>query len=317
MTRARDSADGTPSVTADVPSPVGSRTQPVRAVLATVAACVGAVMVAGCGPESPPVTMPPSEPTALVLRLEQAGGLVPPGLPRVPQFSLYGDGRVVTTAAPGTSGAQPALPALQQRRLSRAGIRRVLLGGRDAGLEAGADYGQVVVPDAPVTTFTLVSAGRRRVVRTVGLSLEPSAGTGSLTSRQSAARRRLRAFESRLLNPDRWLADVTTEPTSAYRGSALAAFAAPAEALGSVATAARRSWPLGDLASAGVARAAGRCQVVRGRDLVAVLSSVRGASNQMLWRSGGAWYHVQLRPLLPDERNCADVLGRAGVRLKR
>jgi hypothetical protein len=95
------------------------------------------VMLAGCAaiaggtptPSGLPATASPTpapsqavahstDPTALILRVEQAGGFVAPGfiVTRTPQFSLYGDGTVIyelppaSNAVVGAIALRPLLP---------------------------------------------------------------------------------------------------------------------------------------------------------------------------------------------------------------
>jgi hypothetical protein len=255
-----------------------------------------------CGSERAAAPPPPADPEALVLRVERSGGLEPPGgrINRVPEFSLYGDGRAIVPAAPRVPA--PAVPRLRVRTVSGAGIERMLAAAGEAGLLDGADFGAPSIPDASTTTIVAETEGRRHVTEVVALA-EATGSDPALTAAQVEARERLRAFVAQLQRPEDVVGRRNVGRARPYRARALAVFAT--EAAGAAGPAER--WPLRDLASAGVARAGGRCQVLRGTRLRTVRRVLEGATAQTPWRSGGRAYHLQFRPLLPGERRCGDV----------
>ena len=71
-------------------------------------------------------------------------------------------------------------------------------------------------------------------------------------------------------------------------------------------------WPLGDLATLGMPTGwpteTARCFVVSGVDAATLRAIVAETPRAKPWQSGDAWWQVALRPLLPDEHTCADVV---------
>ena len=61
-----------------------------------------------------------------------------------------------------------------------------------------------------------------------------------------------------------------------------------------------RPWPLSGLAATD-------CAVYDGPEAAAVLAAARSATEGDAWEAAGATYTVAFRPLLPDERACADL----------
>ncbi len=95
------------------------------------------------GPIVTPTPMPTAAgfqydtgPNALVLRIKTSGGLVPPGyyFGEVPDFSLYGDGRVIVTGPVPAIYPGPALPNLVQFTLDSRQMTDLLVSAEQAGL---------------------------------------------------------------------------------------------------------------------------------------------------------------------------------------
>jgi len=273
------------------------------ALLAVVSAL--AVLAAGCGGTSAqPSPEHPTGPTDLVMSVVVPPGLIPPGGEfRLPDFSLYGDGRVVL-AGPDDR----PLPAPMERRVTAAGIRQILTAARDAGLTGGTDYGQPQLPDAPSGTFQVVTDGRRQVTRVVAPDTDLR-GDPTLDQDQQATRARLRDFRRRLTDLDSWLAPHLTGAATPYRYSRMAVFALPQEPDPSAPP--PLAWPLGSLASAGEPMAGGRCVIVAGEELARVRTAAKDATPATPWRDGDSTFHLTFRPLLPDENSCRAVHSRA------
>jgi alpha-tubulin suppressor-like RCC1 family protein len=105
-------------------------------------------------------------------------------------YTLYGDGTVVvpeTTATGGTTGTT------RRFTLDEAGIQRVLIAARDAGLLATTpiDYGHPGISDAFQTTVVLNAAGRALTRDAYAMEFTDSV---SLSAAQRAARETLMAF---------------------------------------------------------------------------------------------------------------------------
>jgi len=89
---------------------------------------------------------------------------------------------------------------------------------------------------------------------------------------------------------------VVAGSTRRYAAAAIAVLVRPSDATNGD----THAWPLGDLAGTD-------CVVLNGSDATTVLDAARTAHEGDVWESAGATYDVAFRPLLPDERTCADV----------
>jgi len=142
-----------------------------RLIAVSVVALVAAACAAGGAgsrpspspaPSGPPRIAHPTGASELVLRIGYDGGFVAPGyfLTRLPQVSVYGDGRVVTEGPVIEIYPGPALPNLLVSRVSEAGLQAMLAAAADAGL-LGQDrhHDCVGIADAPTTTFVVSADG--------------------------------------------------------------------------------------------------------------------------------------------------------------
>jgi hypothetical protein len=68
-----------------------------------------------------------------------------------------------------------------------------------------------------------------------------------------------------------------------------------------------RPWPLSRPAAAFAGDRMKSCLIVTGPELAALLAGVKGADLTTRWVSGDQRYGFVVRPLLPEEANCADV----------
>ena len=134
------------------------------------------------------------------------GGFIAPQaqLHRVPLLALYGDGRLIVPGPQIELYPGPALPNLQVRAVSEAGIQAILAAARAAGLLGPDRQYDGHMPDVPTTTFTVVADGARHVVSVQGLGAGgPATGSGS---EDSAAVARLVTFQLKVtdlgLSPD-------------------------------------------------------------------------------------------------------------------
>lgn len=249
---------------------------------------------------SPATTTLPIGEDQLVLRIETTGGLLPAGflVSEIPEFSLFGDGRVITEGPQIAIFPPPALPNLQATQLSDAEMQTVLQAAADAGL-AGADahFDYPLVEDAPTTYFTMVTDGITHSVNAYALDFEDS---GQLDPATAAARKRLSQFRTSALNI---AGRVGSQP---YEFDRLAVYGEVGEP---GAPPDLRDWPLGDLGTelADTGLGALRCALFSGEDLQILLPALQQASTETAWQSEGLIYRVYLRPLLPDESGCRIV----------
>ena len=249
-------------------------------------------------PTSIPDTTTPAGADDLVLRIETTGGFVPPGflVTEIAEFSLFGDGRVITVGPQIEIFPPPALANLLFTQLTDSELRTVLQAAADAGL-AGDDihFDYPLVADAPTTYFTLVTDGVTHSVSAYALGFESA---GQLDPAPAAARQRLARFRARAL-------DIAGQIGSSqpYGFERVAVY-------GEVADAGEppdvRDWPLDDLGNALADTGLGvfRCAVFSGEDLRVLLPELERASTATTWQSEGLTYVVYLRPLLPDEAGC-------------
>lgn len=256
----------------------------------------------------------PTGPDQLVLRIDTDGGFVAPGfiLTHIPEFSLYGDGRIVMPGPQIAIYPAPALPSLVEMQVSEAGIQRILEAASAAGL-LGPDlhYQAIGIADAGTTTFTLVSGGARHTVSAYALGIDasvPQAGP------DAAARKQLAALRDRLTGAADWLADTVVEPQAQYALRAVRIYSDPAQPgqdpSGIQPT--HADWPLATPLAAGSPAGGGpdtKCTLVDGEGLAVLLPALRSADQLTIWRSGGSEYQLRLRPLLPDESGCRRVGG--------
>lgn len=275
-----------------------------------------ALLVGACTGGSGPISHP-SGSDELVLRIETVGGFVPPSflLGRVPDLSIFGDGRVIVLGPQIAIFPGPALPNLVTFRLSEAGLQVLLENARAAGLLGpDAHYDYPFIADAPTTSFTVVADGRRHVISAYALSLG-GLGEPQLDPEVRRARAALAAFQARAFDLRSWLAGEIVEPETAYDFRSIRQFVTAAgqpdepgpDQPGDIPPN-FIEWPLDvPLAVFGdpMTNLEGtRCGVVTGGDLVTLLPALRDANDLTLWQSGSESYRLTLRPLLPDESGC-------------
>ena len=281
-----------------------------RAALGTLLAVV---VIAGCGhtanegqKDSASGRFTHShDPDEVAIEVSFGGGLAPPVVrvgDSLPRVWISGDGRYLRRLATGAD--TPALVALEERRIPEAALQNLLVEASNAGLLADSpDYGSPKIFDAANTRILVVAEGRRHdvLVRALGYPV------ADLDAAAVAARERVSRFLDLLEHPER-IAGVGAAST--YPPTAVAVFVlGPAAAS---ATTPPVTWPLADLATVGTPTdwpgPSARCLVVTGADLGAVQVAAAGITRSAPWRSGNALWQIALRPLLPDEHTCADVV---------
>ena len=272
-------------------------------------AAVVAVVLTGCsgaGTTADPRMMLTSAGDDMVIEVSIGGGLAPQAVrvsDSLPRVGIGGDGRYLRQRLDGP--ADPALPTLEERRMSQDALAALLDEARSAGLLAdNPDYGKPLIADAMVTRVVVVSGGTRHQVLVSALGY-PSPG---LSDAAMAARAKLSRFIDVLQHPERITG---VSGPQAYGPAQLAVFV-----LGSAGDSGGKApaiWPLGDLGTAGAPSewpdGSARCLVVTGGELASVTDAAAGQGRFTPWRAGDGLWDIGLRPLLPDERNCADVVG--------
>lgn len=243
---------------------------------------------------------------SMVIEVSTGGGLAVPAVrvsDSLPRIWITGDGRYLQQTSDGP--ANPALIALEERRIPETALAGLFDGARTAGLlEDDPDYGSSQIADAMVTRIVIVTAGTRHEVLVSALGY-PDPG---LPDAAIAARARLTQFLDALRHPERitGVSDPARYPPSAMAVFILGPASDPAS--GSPAL-----WPLDDPGTAGAptdwpVRSA-RCLVVAGEELASVASAAAEKDRFSPWRFGDNLWDIALRPLLPDEQSCADAVG--------
>lgn len=275
--------------------------------LSRLTATLALAAVAGCAsPSGVAESSVPYAPSDVVLRVRTAGGFVAPqaAMASLPEVSVYGDGRVVTTGPIPAVYPGPALPNVQLQRIAPAELPGLVHRALDAGVGSGADLGSTHVADAPTTTFTV------RTVEGVVTTDAPALGVGGddgLTGPQHAARQRLRDLLAALTDLRGTLgADAVSRPEP-YRPALVAAFAgewAPGTQP-QLPDPPEIAWPGPALPGPPLPdRPNVHCLTT---EAAPVLAAAAGANARTPWTSAGARWALQLRPLLPDESSCADL----------
>ena len=291
----------------------------IRHALALTAALL---LMAGCAqrggatpaPETsspPPVTLPEGD-AVLVLRVEHVGGFVPAEwtYSRLPAYSLYADGRLITDGPVPAIYPGPALPNVQVQQLDDATLRALVDRAVAAGVAESTDLGSPPVADLPSTRFTLTTAAGTvvREVYALDYALEGDGMEADLTDEQVNGRARLRDLLTTLFDAGQQPGPDGLPPVESYVPSAVAAitspWADPEDGLASP----EQPWPGPELPGEPVGGPLQvGCVVATGEQATAVLTAAATASATTPWASGNARWSVVFRPLLPDESGCADL----------
>ena len=258
-------------------------------------------------PENATASLPSGD--DLIARVESSGGFVPAEqtVGTLPTISVYADGRVITQGPVPKIYPGPALPNLQVLTISAGQIQQLIKEASDAGIRSGTDFGRPNVADAPTTLVTVKTAQGTQSVSVVALDEAP-ADDPSLTDAQEAARATLAGYVKMLTSLA--AGDGATDSV-AYTPESLAVFARPwtkPTENDPAQTTADWTGPAlpGDYLNPNVKIG---CVVVTGDDVRAVMTSAARANRLTPWNSEGAKYFVNFRPLLPDEKGCAEFKG--------
>jgi hypothetical protein len=261
-----------------------------------VAFAAAGMMLAACGGSSSgSSTGATARRDVAVLRVTTRGGFTAESrqAAQLPQLSVYEDGRVLILGPTTLEFPGPALPNLQEFRLTREGLARIVDDARAAGLldDPSPDFGNPGITDQPTTTVTVRADGITRHVDVYALSFRDG-----LTAEQRDNRERLERLIQQVGDPDAQRPVVVPNSTRRYETTALAVLVRRSDTTDGE----TRDWPLDDLAGT-------ECEVFRGSDLTAVLDAAGNARQDAQWLSGNESYQLVFRPLLPDEKGCDDV----------
>jgi hypothetical protein len=268
---------------------------------------------------APPSAELPADAAALVLRVEYAGGFVTPEttVSRIPSYSLYADGRLITNGPIAAIHPTFALPNLQVQVLDGVTVRDLANRALAAGVAETTDLGSPPIADMPSTRFTLTTAEGTFVREVSALSHHVSEGDPSeaeLTDEQRAGRAKLRELLTALRDLGQQPTTEGQAPFDRYVAESVAAivhpWTAPEEAVAQGMTPEPVPWPgptlpgepIGPLPDLG-------CVVATGDQATAVIAAARDANVLTPWLSpDDIRWSVTFRPLLPDESGCADLL---------
>ncbi|GAA4610290.1 hypothetical protein BJY16_007767 [Actinoplanes octamycinicus] len=274
------------------------------------AAAIPLILMAGCarpdsagsaGNAADPITESASatDPTVLV-RIAQEGGFVPTSYRygRLPDVTVYADGRVISNGPVPAIAPGPALPNLQVLRITPERAAQWAADAIAAGVKTGADLGAPGVADIPDTVITATSGGTTQTVRVTALhQAQPT--DPNLSASQQAARKKLAGYVDELTA-------LTTETGSpapdAYVPDSLAALAQDYVATDDGLKQQPQDWPGPALPGAELSPGTGLyCVSVSGAEKDKLWAAAGKANMRTPWVSGGKQWQVTFRPLLPDE----------------
>jgi hypothetical protein len=237
----------------------------------------------------------------LVLRVEHIGGFVMPStlVARLPVVSVHADGRVISEGPVVAIYPAPALPNLQVRTIGPGQVQDLVDRALAAGVAETSDLGSPPVADVPTTRFTVVTTEETYVRDAYALWETPE--DNGLTPEQRDARERLTDLLTALTDQS-----AATEP---YVPEAVAAVASPWIDPGDGLPQPEQPWPGPALPGEPTGGPPDvTCVTATGDEARALLDAARSANAATPWVTGnGTRWSVLLRPLLPDERGCADL----------
>jgi hypothetical protein len=235
------------------------------------------------------------------------GGFVPVDytFTRMPEITVYGDGRVITQGATPAIYPPYALPAIAQSRLSADAVDQLVRLAIEAGIGDNDDYGTPPVADVPDTHFVVVSDQGVRETTVYALGFEAP----DLTPAQQAARGKLRAFADKLADLAKTVGADKLADEGLYEPTSVALIVrASSGATDPTLPQAPRDWPGPALPGQELGQGLGlSCLTVSGADMATVLEAAASANMLTPWVWEGSSYLVAFRPLLPDESSCADL----------
>lgn len=251
-------------------------------------------------PSTPPVPVGkidhPTDPTAVVLRIEVSGGFLAPGgqLLSAPAFTLYGNNIAIYRPSNDPSGAQ--YPPFMAATLNADQVDALLGFALDTGdlRDAKATYTRPVA-DAPTTVFTIDAGGVTKRVSVLGLGV-----TVGNAGPDAAAYKAFQKLAERLTSFDAQVASGGVVSSGTYQPALYRAILSQGAAAQSV------QWPWPDLPLSDFSADAnsGALLGVLTADQASKVTTVPsgGAADIGVLAPDGTAYTLQLRPLLPDER---------------
>jgi hypothetical protein len=257
----------------------------------------------------------------LVLQVVHTDGFLTPQLlaARPPLVSVYADGRVITQGPQIEIFPPPALPNLQVQHVDAEAVSLLVDRALRAGVAGSADLGRPPVADLPTTRFTVVTREETSVREVYALGAEgppdppgsarPDSPGSGLTEEQQAARTELQDLLRALVDPASALPAETVGEQEQYLPAAVAGivteWADPQTGLDQEPV----PWPGPRLPGSPLEPRLGlSCVLADGEQAQEVLAAARSAGTATPWLSeDGRRWSVALRPLMPHEKDCADL----------
>ncbi|MCV2488780.1 hypothetical protein OF117_05345 [Geodermatophilus sp. YIM 151500] len=256
---------------------------------------------------SPSGDAPGPDAAAPVIQVAHTGGFVTPQMlaGRLPLATVYADGRVITEGPVPAIYPGPALPNLQVQRVEPARVGELVDRALAAGVGSAADLGSPPVADAPSTRFTVVTGGGTETLEVYALGVTGLPGTPAdgLTAEQQQARAELSALLDELIAP-------AGADSERYVPEAVAAVATGWTDPGDGLTQPEVVWPGPPLPGEALDERLGlSCVAARAEAAQAVLEAAASANAVTPWVDDeGRRWSLLLRPLLPHESGCADLV---------
>ncbi|GIF01189.1 hypothetical protein [Paractinoplanes rishiriensis] len=275
-----------------------------------LAGCSTLLMLAGCaasGDTDAGADSSAAASTPVLLQVRRGGGLAGTGPPiaDVPAVTLYPDGRLVTPGPQILIYPPPALPSVQLQRIGAARAQDLAERAVAAGIRPDTDFGDPRIPDATTTWITVNNAGTPATVAIIGLQeadVDPD-----LTAAQQAAREEVKALVHELEGLP--TAESLPRPVP-YLPGTIAVLVRP-HSPGSpdpASPAPVKAWPGPALpGSEPPGETWTGCVIAEGSDVERIRSAAEDAGTMTPWTSQGQTWQLRIRPLLPNESQCADL----------
>ncbi|MFY1636842.1 hypothetical protein ACN27F_26785 [Solwaraspora sp. WMMB335] len=249
-------------------------------------------------------------PDALVLRVDHTGGFSTPAMlaTRLPVISVYADGRVITQGPTILVYPGPAMPNLQVQTISADQVDELVKQAIEAGVGTEQDLGTPPVADATSTRFTVQTDEGIQQLEVYALGDFGGSESG-LTEEQVAAREKLQSFAESLTDLSSAVG-TSPEDSEPYVADAIAAVAEPWVGNDEVDESQPEvAWPGPQLPGESLSETIELgCVAVTGAELDELREVAVDATTATPWISDGKRWTVVLRPLLPDETGCADLV---------